>query len=71
MNNRMKHFRFSDLFSLYLFKMYTHANTIGMLNDATITVLLKKEKDPEEVSSRPISFLTCDPKKLCPTGFGL
>lgn len=60
---------FGDLLSPYLFKVYTQAYEVGRLpptlNEAIITVLPKKGKDPVEVSSyRPISLLPCDQKIL-------
>lgn len=60
---------FRDLLTPYLLKMYTQANLDGTLpptlNEAIITVILKKRKDPEEVTSyRPISLLSCDQKML-------
>lgn len=60
---------FGDLLSPHLFKLYTQAYNVGRLlptlNEAIITVLPKKGKDPVEVSSyRPISLLPCDQKIL-------
>lgn len=60
---------FRDLLTPYLLKMYTQANLDGTLpptlTEAIITVILKRGKDPEEVTSyRPISLLSCDQKIL-------
>lgn len=60
---------FSDLLSPYLLKMYIHANLDNTLplsmREATIIVIPKKGKDPEEVGSyRLISPLTYDQKIL-------
>lgn len=64
--------KFSDLISPYLLRMYTQAKEDGTLppslNEAIITVLPKKGKDPMEVSNyRPISLLTSDQKILAKT----
>ncbi|XP_031418589.2 NACHT, LRR and PYD domains-containing protein 1 homolog [Clupea harengus] len=58
-----------DLLAPILTKVYTEALEVGLLpptfNDAVITILLKKEKDPYEPSSyRPISLENVDCKIL-------
>uniref|UniRef100_A0A673WU00 Reverse transcriptase domain-containing protein n=1 Tax=Salmo trutta TaxID=8032 RepID=A0A673WU00_SALTR len=63
---------FSNMLSPYLHKMLVQANEDGVLpstlDEAFITVIHKKGKDPEEVGSyRPISLLNTDQKILAKT----
>lgn len=63
---------FGGLLAPYLCKLYTRSYDDGTLPqtlmEATVTLLLKKGKDPEEVGSyRPISLLNTDQKLLAKT----